>query len=145
MTKKLPAVYTTPSSALANTPSAGSTDKATTSPEKRPTLPARKSTMRVTVEQKLREMALVNELIQAAMAKDNEETAEVKEEYGKQGDEQLAMLRAKLEEAKRNEGEELSRNTEDQLVKLRDESTKPVDNVADLQAKLAFNQQEVSV
>lgn len=101
--------------------------------------------MRVTVEQKLREMALVNELIQAAMAKDNEETAEVKEEYGKQGDEQLAMLRAKLEEAKRNEGEELSRNTEDQLVKLRDESTKPVDNVADLQAKLAFNQQEVSV
>ena len=60
--------------------------------------------MSVTIEQRLREMELVSEMLQIAMAEDGDETDEVKEEYGKKMDETLADLREKLEEARRNEG-----------------------------------------
>ena len=59
--------------------------------------------MSVTIEQRLREMELVSDMLQAAMAEDGDEDDEVKEEYGKKMDETLASLRVKLEEAKRNE------------------------------------------
>ncbi|KAL8719632.1 MAG: hypothetical protein Q9225_003380 [Loekoesia sp. 1 TL-2023] len=75
------------------------------SPKKmRPGLGTRKSTMSVTIEQRLREMSLVHEMLRAAMAEDGDENDEVKEEYGKQMDETLAALKARLEEAKSNEG-----------------------------------------
>lgn len=60
--------------------------------------------MSVTIEQRLREMELVHQMLQVAMAEDGDESDEVKEEYGKRVDESLASLRTKLEEARRNEG-----------------------------------------
>ena len=70
----------------------------------RPGLGNRKSTMSVTIEQRLREMSLVHEMLRAAMIEDGDEKDEVKEEYGKQMDETLAALKTKLEEAKSKEG-----------------------------------------
>ncbi|KAL8832546.1 MAG: hypothetical protein Q9170_004837 [Blastenia crenularia] len=76
-----------------------------TSPKKiRPGLVTRKSTMSVTIEQRLREMSLVHEMLRAAMAEEGDENDEAKEEYGKQMDDTLAALKARLEEAKSNEG-----------------------------------------
>lgn len=70
----------------------------------RPALHNRKSTMSVTIEQRLREMDLVHQMLRVAMAKDGDDDDEVKEEYGRKVDESLASLRIKLEEARRNEG-----------------------------------------
>ncbi|KAL9119814.1 MAG: hypothetical protein Q9187_003628 [Circinaria calcarea] len=72
----------------------------------RPGLVTRTSTMSVTIEQRLREMQLVSDMLQAAMAEDGDEDDEAKEEYGKRMDETLATLRVKLEEARRNEGKD---------------------------------------
>ena len=52
----------------------------------------------------MHEMELVNQMLQAAMAEEGDEEDEVKEEYGKRMDENLASLRLKLEEARRTEG-----------------------------------------
>lgn len=60
--------------------------------------------MSVTIEQRLREMSLVHQMLHAAMAEEGDEDDEVKEAYGKQMDEQLAALKARLEEAKIEEG-----------------------------------------
>ena len=73
----------------------------------RPALGPRKSTMSVTIEQRLREMSLVSTMLRAAMAEDGADDDDVKEEYGNQADEDLALLRSKLEESRRNEGKEL--------------------------------------
>lgn len=70
----------------------------------RPALGSRKSTTSVTMEQRLREMELVNQMLRAAMAEDGDEDDEAKEEYGKKMDETLADLRLELEEARKNEG-----------------------------------------
>ncbi|MCJ1477843.1 hypothetical protein MMC13_006516 [Lambiella insularis] len=70
----------------------------------RPGLRSRKSTMSVTIEQRLREMELVNDMLKVAMAEDGDESDEVKEEYGRKVDEKLADLREQLEEARRKEG-----------------------------------------
>ncbi|KAL9025972.1 MAG: hypothetical protein Q9196_005291 [Gyalolechia fulgens] len=76
-----------------------------TSPKRmRPGLGPRKSTMSVTIEQRLREMSLVHQMLRAAMVEDGDEDDEVKEEYGKQMDDTLAALKARLKEAKRDEG-----------------------------------------
>ena len=72
----------------------------------RPALATRKSTMSVTIEQRLRELEAVNQMLRAAMAEDGDESDEVKEEYGKKVDEGLASLRSKLEEARQREAEE---------------------------------------
>ncbi|KAL8940769.1 MAG: hypothetical protein Q9216_002649 [Gyalolechia sp. 2 TL-2023] len=75
------------------------------SPKKmRPGLGTRKSTMSVTIEQRLREMSLVHQMLHAAMVEDGDQDDEVKEQYGKQMDETLAALKARLKEAKHNEG-----------------------------------------
>ncbi|MCJ1430951.1 hypothetical protein MMC27_000301 [Xylographa pallens] len=78
----------------------------------RPSLGARKSTMSVTIEQRLQEMELVNEMLKIAMAEDGEESDEVKEEYGRKVDETLADLREQLEEARRKEGKPPLSSTE---------------------------------
>jgi len=78
----------------------------------RPGLVARKSTMSVTIEQRLREMELVHKMLTAAMVDDGVEDDEVKEEYGKTADDTLASLRAKLVEARRREGKEGLAETE---------------------------------
>ncbi|KAL8860539.1 MAG: hypothetical protein Q9178_002891 [Gyalolechia marmorata] len=70
----------------------------------RPGLGTRKSTMSVTIEQRLQEMSLVHQMLRAAMAEDGNEDDDVKEEYGKQMDDTLAALRLRLEEAKTLEG-----------------------------------------
>ncbi|KAL8690843.1 MAG: hypothetical protein Q9218_003808, partial [Villophora microphyllina] len=70
---------------------------------KRPTLGTRKSTMSVTIVQRLREMSLVHQMLRAAMAEDGDDDDEVKETYGKQMDENLAALKLRLEQAKNAE------------------------------------------
>ena len=70
----------------------------------RPVLTTRKSTLSITIEQRLREMELVSQMLHVAMAEGGDETDEVKEQYGRKMDETLADLREKLEEARRNEG-----------------------------------------
>ncbi|KAL8766175.1 MAG: hypothetical protein Q9194_006343 [Teloschistes cf. exilis] len=76
-----------------------------TSPRKnRPALSTRKSTMSVTIEQRLREISVVHQMLKAAMADDGEEDDALKEEYGKSMDETLAALKGRLEEAKSAEG-----------------------------------------
>ncbi|KAI4118891.1 MAG: hypothetical protein LQ345_001126 [Seirophora villosa] len=76
------------------------------SPQKkvRPGLGTRKSTMSVTIEQRLREMSLVHQMLHAAMAEEDGGDDEVKEAYGKQMDETLATLKARLAEARKEEG-----------------------------------------
>ncbi|KAL9019402.1 MAG: hypothetical protein Q9185_003294 [Variospora sp. 1 TL-2023] len=85
---------------------APSTSNRSISPEKRvrPGLGTRKSTMSVTIEQRLREMSLVHQMLHAAMAEEDGENDEVKEAYGKQMDETLAALKARLAEARKEEG-----------------------------------------
>ena len=56
------------------------------------------------MEQRLKEMDLVHTMLKAAMAEDGDEDDEVKEEISRQMEENLAELKGKLEEARRNEG-----------------------------------------
>ena len=70
----------------------------------RPQLSQRKSTMSVTIEQRLREMELVSEMLKVAMAEDGDN--EELEEFGNKADETLASLKQKLEEARINEGKQ---------------------------------------
>lgn len=70
----------------------------------RPPLSQRKSTMSVTIEQRLREMELVSEMLKVAMAEDGDN--EELEEFGNKADETLASLKQKLEEARINEGKQ---------------------------------------
>ncbi|KAL8669421.1 MAG: hypothetical protein Q9168_005989, partial [Polycauliona sp. 1 TL-2023] len=70
----------------------------------RPALGTRKSTMSVTIEQRLRDISLVHQMLRVAMANDGDDDDEVKEQYGKEADERLADLRARLEEARAAEG-----------------------------------------
>ncbi|KAI4226966.1 MAG: hypothetical protein L6R36_002780 [Xanthoria steineri] len=78
----------------------------------RPGLGTRKSTMSVTIEQRLRDISIVHQMLRVAMADDGEDDDEVKEQFGKEADERLAELRAQLEEARTAEAhlalEELS-------------------------------------
>lgn len=69
----------------------------------RPALHNRKSTMSVTIEQRLTEIDLVHQMLRVAIAEDGDGDDEVKEEYGRKVDESLASLRIRLEEARRNE------------------------------------------
>ncbi|KAL8764981.1 MAG: hypothetical protein Q9209_007782 [Squamulea sp. 1 TL-2023] len=87
-------------SSVPNTITTPSTRSSPPPTKTRPGLGPRKSTMSVTIQQRLREMSLVHEMLRAAMAEDGNESDELKEEYGKQADDSLAALRARLEEAK---------------------------------------------
>ena len=78
----------------------------------RPGLLTRKSTMSVTIEQRLREMELVHKMLTAAMTDDGLEDDVVKEEYGKTADNTLASLKAKLAEAKLREGKDSANELE---------------------------------
>ena len=72
----------------------------------RPSLPSRKSTQSQTIEQRLREMEVVHQMLRIAMAEEGEENDEEKEEYGRQVDEKLSLLRDRLAEARRQEGKD---------------------------------------
>lgn len=72
----------------------------------RPGLGTRKSTMSVTIEQRLREMEVVHKMLSAAMAEDGVGDDEAKEVLGQRADKTLANLKTKLEEARRVEGKE---------------------------------------
>ncbi|KAL9040070.1 MAG: hypothetical protein Q9180_002143 [Flavoplaca navasiana] len=82
------------------TPSAAETTK-----QVRPGLGTRKSTMSVTIEQRLRDISIVHQMLRVAMADDGDDDDEVKEQYGKEADERLADLRARLEEARTAEAQ----------------------------------------
>ena len=51
-------------------------------------------------------MEVVHQMLRIAMAEEGEENDEEKEEYGRQVDEKLALLRERLEEARRQEGKD---------------------------------------
>lgn len=104
--KRLSTIPASPAPAQSDSTASASASHplSTSTPAMRPTLNSRKSTMSVTIEQRLREMELVHQMIHAAMAEDGDESDEAKEEYGRKVDESLASLRTKLEEARRNEG-----------------------------------------
>ena len=67
-----------------------------------PTGPRKPTT--ANMEQRLNELAIVNVMLKAAMAEDHDE--ETQEAYGAQADQDLAMLKAKLEEFQRGMGKE---------------------------------------
>ena len=95
----------------------------------------RKSTISTTMEQRLKEMDLVHSMLKAAMAEDGDEDDKVKEEIGRQMEENLADLRVKLEEARRNEGKEpISPVTAQGDEKLEDVSTESDRLESELQA-----------
>ncbi|KAL8715894.1 MAG: hypothetical protein Q9220_000561 [cf. Caloplaca sp. 1 TL-2023] len=66
--------------------------------------------MSVTIQQRLHEMSLVHQMLRAAMTEDGDEDDETKEQYGSQMDENFAALKAKLEQAKADEGLESPEN-----------------------------------
>ncbi|KAL8823211.1 MAG: hypothetical protein Q9191_006071 [Dirinaria sp. TL-2023a] len=142
--KRLSAISASPPSAHDVISTEAPTEKPTRSTfhAERPKLLARKSTMSDTIEQRLREVELVNKMIKAAMAEDGKDTDEVKEEYGKRADEELAELRSKLEEARRNEGRAPVDADDGRAAKERNVSAKRSDDVAAVEAKLAISQQE---
>ncbi|KAI4145635.1 MAG: hypothetical protein LQ340_006213 [Diploschistes diacapsis] len=72
--------------------------------QERPALGARKSTMSAMTEQRLREFELVQNMLKVAMAQDAADD-EVKEEYTKQMDKNLATLKKELQDARRAEGQ----------------------------------------
>ena len=109
----------------------------------RPSLGPRKSTMSVTIEQRLRELSLVGIMLKAAMTEDGPEDDEVKEEYGSQVDEDLAMLRSKLEEARRNEGKEPLKIDDGVILPGSTEAKLLVEN-SELKAELAASKDELS-
>ena len=88
-------------------------------------------------------MELVNVMLRAAMAEDDKEDDQVKEEYGKQADEQLADLRAKLEEARRNEGKITPKDSAHSSHEDAAKDNQSSSNAAAFEARLAESQQEV--
>lgn len=81
---------------------------------KRPGLPSRQSTLSVTIQQRLREMQMVHEMLSAAMAEDDDANDEDKEEAARQADKGIAMLKAKLKKAEADEAENGEPSTESQ-------------------------------
>lgn len=87
-------------------------------------------------------MEVVNIMLRAAMAEDGEEDDEVKEEYGRKADEDLANLRLKLEEARRSEGKEALK-VEAGAHELEADSVQPSNDNNALAERLAQSQQQV--
>ena len=77
------------------------------------------------------------------MAEDGDENDEVKEEYGKQADEELAKLRSKLEEARRTEGKAPLNIDANGINNDEAARVQPSSEISVLEAKLADSQQEV--
>ena len=108
--------------------------------------------MSATIEQRLREMEIVNGMLQAAMAEDGEGDEETKEAYGKKAEEHLATLRSKLEEARRNEGKGPIESPLTQPASFEDSAkeTAPtaepqISDTTELQSALIESQEKVSV
>lgn len=68
---------------------------------------------------------------------------EAKEEYGDQADKDLAMLRAKLEEARRNEGKEPLDATGEAALPGSVKEALPAVDVGELETKLAASEGKV--
>ena len=101
--------------------------------------------MSVTIEQRLREMSLVSTMLRAAMADDGSGDDEMKEEYNNQVDEDLAMLKEKLNNARRSEGKEpLDAENETDLPKL-SEVAEPVVEATGLETQLAASEERVGL
>ena len=111
----------------------------------RPALGARKSTMSVTIEQRLREMSVVSTMLRAAMADDGSGDDEIKEEYGNQVDEDLAMLKEKLNKARRSEGKEPLDIEVDLDLPKSTEEAEPVAEATSLETKQAASEDRVGL
>lgn len=115
----------------------------------RPALGPRKSTTSMTIEQRLREMDAVHQMLRIAMAEEGDENDEVKEDFGKV-DESLASLRTRIEEVRRNEGfvhpkaEDGTGGLSSQDISP-SEKTQPVASIPELQEALSESQAKVSL
>ena len=103
----------------------------------------RKSTMSVSIEQRLREMSVVSTMLNAAMADDGSGDDEIKEEYSNQVDEDLAMLKEKLNKARQSEGKEPFDAENDMKLPNSAEEVEPVVGTAGLETKLAKSEERV--
>ena len=103
----------------------------------------RKSTMSVSIEQRLREMSVVSTMLRAAMADDGSGDDEIKEEYSNQVDEDLAMLKEKLNNARQSEGKEPFDAENDMKLPNSAKEVEPVVETAGLETKLAKSEERV--
>ncbi|KAL9000718.1 MAG: hypothetical protein Q9169_000754 [Polycauliona sp. 2 TL-2023] len=123
----------------------------TADPQKklRPVLGTRKSTMSVTIEQRLRDIQLVHQMLRVAMANDGDDDDEVKEQYGKEADERLTELRVRLEEARAAEtrmspeeqsgGQDSSKEGRESMFEAVSQKTQPED-LGQLDMQLSIEQ-----
>lgn len=103
---------------------------------KRPGLAPRKSTQSQTIEQRLREMSVVHQMLRIAMAEAGDENDSEKEEYGRQVDESLAGIREKLEEARRQEGKAVEVDVDSQHDETQEQS---MSQIRELEERLAVS------
>ena len=82
-------------------------------------------------------------MLRAAMDDDGTRDDATKEEYGDQADQDLAMLRAKLEEARRNEGKEPIDTPGDETLPGSAKKAWPVVNSGEMEAKLTASEEKV--
>ena len=99
--------------------------------------------MSVTIEQRLREWSVVSTMLRAAMADDGSGDDDIKEEYSNQVDEDLAMIKEKLDEARRSEGREPFDAENGLDVSKSIEEAEPVVEANGLEAKLAASEARV--
>ncbi|KAG7007615.1 hypothetical protein G7Y79_00009g027240 [Physcia stellaris] len=144
--KRLSSISASPTPPEENSPSSAAIQPSNQVMTKaaRPALGARKSTMSVTIEQRWRELALVGTMLRAAMDDDGTPDNATKEEYGDQADKDLAMLRAKLEEARRNEGKEPLDTTGEEALPESVKEALPVVNIDELETKLTASEEKVT-
>jgi hypothetical protein len=95
------------------------------------------------MEQRIREMNLVHDMLRIAMAEEAEEGDEVKEQAEKEMEKTMADLKSKLEEARRNEGKESPSLQEDEVKEPADVGT-VTEKARELQAGLDASHERVS-
>lgn len=106
-------------------------------------------TASMTIEQRLREMDAVHQMLRIAMAEEGDESDEVKEDYGKV-DESLASLRTRIQEVRRNEGvvhpkaDDGTGGFPNQDISP-SEKTQPITSIHELQEALSESQARVSL
>lgn len=101
--------------------------------------------MSVTIEQRLREMSVVSTMLRAAMADDGSGDDEIKEEYGNQVDEDLVMLKEKLNKARRSEGKEPLDAENDMDLPKSIEEAQSVVEATGLETKLVASEERVGL
>jgi hypothetical protein len=93
--------------------------------------------MSIDTVQRLKEWHLITDMVRIAMAQDGDEDDDLKMEYNKKMDEDLANLKAKLGDIKNDDGQPV-------LQEIQNEATPKSEETSDLQAQLESSQAKVS-